>query len=401
MPYLEKLDENDDLSIEQKRVYNFALDTNLMIKGAAGSGKTILALMRAKQLEDNGKSVLFIVFNNVLSSFTKMARETYGLNKTKVYQMQDMTEKTLGFRVYDPEDLSDDQRSTLTAAYNFDHVIIDEGQDFSISMYKNFFSKMGSKFTICCDTKQSVYNVDFDENILSVIFPGLEEKNLEFTYRNPQQIMKLTYHFYYEMFQEEAMGVDITCYNEQSGKVIRFSTNNEIDMVKNIIDNRGINTVGILLPRGEIVSLFVSRLKEKGCNNIETYWSGKNRDEPDNPSFRNENPKLMPYWSAKGIQFDTVIIPFLDRSYEAHTKNDLFNRSWEKEWKALFVAMTRARKNLFLIRTNNFIFPYELYLDDDLIEERGQTHSSRRYKITYKNDPVKPSPPIDDDDLPF
>ena len=401
MPYIEKLDYDDDLSNEQKKVYNFSLNNNLLIKGAAGSGKTVLALMRAKQLENQGKSVLFIVFNNVLSSFTKMAHSVYDLKKTQVMQIQDMTYNILGYRVFNDKDLSDSEVKTLTSKLQFDHVIIDEGQDFYMNTYKRIFSNLGSIFTVCCDMKQSIYRTDFDEAILPSIFPNIDTKNLEFTYRNPRQIMELTYHFYFQVFKEEAMGTDITCYNQQSGKIIRYSTDDELGMVKTLIKNRGINTVGIFLPRGkEIVPLFQSRLNEKGCKNMETWWNGKNRKAADNPDFFNEKPKLIPYWSAKGIQFDTVILPFLDKSYEDHTKKNLFNNDWPKEWKALFVAMTRARKNLFLIRTSNFLFPYENYLMDEHIEEKGEIHKKRKFRITYKGNSAR-SKTSNDDNLPF
>ena len=59
-PWIE-VPDSSELSKEQMDVYEASLNNNIMINGAAGSGKTILAIYRAKQLEQDGKKVLFIV----------------------------------------------------------------------------------------------------------------------------------------------------------------------------------------------------------------------------------------------------------------------------------------------------------------------------------------------------
>ena len=56
----------NNLSREQKEVYGASLDSNILINGAAGSGKTILAILRAKQLASKGKRILFVTFTKIL-----------------------------------------------------------------------------------------------------------------------------------------------------------------------------------------------------------------------------------------------------------------------------------------------------------------------------------------------
>ena len=67
------------LSREQREVYSYSLDSNLIINGAAGSGKTILALMRAMQLVKKNKKVLFITYTKILHQFTLIAAQGHGL----------------------------------------------------------------------------------------------------------------------------------------------------------------------------------------------------------------------------------------------------------------------------------------------------------------------------------
>jgi len=377
-----------DLSEEQKKVYEYGLNKNLLIDGAAGSGKTILAILRARQLEKLGKKVLFLVFNNVLQSFTRYAVKQYGLTSTKVHTIQDLTYDTLGFRVMKPDTLKTNQIHKLTNSYNFDHVIIDEGQDFNNDTYRNIYSKLGSVFTICMDTRQSIFDVDFDENQLYQIFSDLEKKNLEFTYRNPIKILALSLGFYKKLYQTLPFSTNIKGFNPQPGEIDLYSTDNEIELIAKLVNNRGNNTLGILLPRKDLVTLFLARLKENGCSGIEEYYSGINPDVLSF-SFSNEKPKLLPYWSAKGIQFDIVIIPFLDESYRGHVKNELFNKTWEKEWKALYVSMTRARSKLVFTKTMNHSFPYLDYLNEDLMVNKGLNIPTSQPDVSIGGKPLE------------
>ena len=65
----------------------------------------------------------------------------------------------------------------------------------------------------------------------------------------------------------------------------------------------------------------------------------------DSLNFRSENPKLMTYHSAKGLQFETVILPmFVEAKSQAARK-------------ALYVAMTRTCRNLYVMYTGKLGAP--------------------------------------------
>ena len=172
-PYIEVPDD-DELSKEQLEVYSHNLDSNLLINGSAGSGKTILAILRAKKLEEKGKRVLFIVFTNVLKAFTQLAMKEFQLKNVKLAKLSDLAKETIGYPKFD---LSDDDRNKLCMKYNYDHVIIDEGQDFTMKDFK-MFSYFGKVHTICCDRKQGIYETDFDIKQLINFYPNIAEKIL-------------------------------------------------------------------------------------------------------------------------------------------------------------------------------------------------------------------------------
>lgn len=71
-----KLPTSTQMSKEQKDIYlNSPLDGNILISGPPGTGKTVIAFLRAQTLAKQQKNVSVIMFNNVLTSYTKNAAE--------------------------------------------------------------------------------------------------------------------------------------------------------------------------------------------------------------------------------------------------------------------------------------------------------------------------------------
>ena len=68
--------------------------------------------------------------------------------------------------------------------------------------------------------------------------------------------------------------------------------------------------------------------------NVEFKCIGK-----DSLNFSSSNPKIMTYHSAKGLQFETIFLPEIE----------CFNDDGSSHRKALYVAMTRTYKDLYLM----------------------------------------------------
>ena len=67
--------KNTDLSDEQKIIYSEHLDKALLITGPPGTGKTVMAIMRAKrmgeEMESKNAKVPLLMKNNTLYEFTE------------------------------------------------------------------------------------------------------------------------------------------------------------------------------------------------------------------------------------------------------------------------------------------------------------------------------------------
>ena len=103
---------------------------------------------------------------------------------------------------------------------------------------------------------------------------------------------------------------------------------------QNIFDNQ---TIGILLPSNDLIIKICQKLQELDIP-CEFKYTDDNSDRfVDTLDFDSFLPKLMTYHSAKGLQFDVVILPMYVGATDDESR------------KALYVAMTRTMHHLYVM----------------------------------------------------
>ncbi len=127
---------------EQARVLDFLVDQrSAAICGAAGTGKTLVALEKAKQEARNGDQVLFLCFNSFLRDHLKeickkeRCSGTIDVKTIAEYACSvcHTGESDYGRLIRELDTMFDDK------AFPYDHVIVDEAQDFgSLGDYQTY-----------------------------------------------------------------------------------------------------------------------------------------------------------------------------------------------------------------------------------------------------------------------
>ncbi len=116
----------------QKRILDFMeFQRTAVIAGAAGTGKTLIALEKAKRLAEKGERVLFLCYNKLLRE--DLAKRCQGINGIDVYTIGGLAVKYCDGEL-DYTRLAEVLLDMFDrGGFPYDHVVIDEGQDFGQS----------------------------------------------------------------------------------------------------------------------------------------------------------------------------------------------------------------------------------------------------------------------------
>jgi superfamily I DNA/RNA helicase len=161
----------------------------------------------------------------------------------------------------------------------------------------------------------------------------------------------------------------------------------EIDTIIELINafKSETHNIAILLPFGnrgdESVENYHTLLTSKGIVCSKYY----NEMRTDVTSI--ENIHITTFKSAKGLEFDTVIIPFF------HKCKDFIARSKSTKVKEedYYVALTRSKTNLYLISNKELDF-----IDNNICEIKEILNTTNN-----TNTRSLPTIDVDDDDVPF
>ncbi len=165
----------ESLTQEQSWILDALEDnTQLAIPGAAGTGKTILALEKAMRCTESGMRTLFVCFNNALASHLKrVAGEHEGLTIGGFHEFCGVIAQKAGITIPEAASKLVFERLLPEALLNaidnspdwrFDAIVIDEGQDFRDDWLDTLRLCLKdpeeSPFYVFYDDNQRIYNSD-------------------------------------------------------------------------------------------------------------------------------------------------------------------------------------------------------------------------------------------------
>ena len=316
----------ESMDDDQLDLIEYTDDKSMLVAGCAGSGKSVIAMHKAEQLHAKGKDVILIAYTRSLSRFMKNGKADSS------------------FRFYHHHYWK--HKLKMPKA---DYIIVDEIQDFTKEEIQEFIDAARMHYLFFGDTAQSIYR-QYGKQTMTIAqiakMTGLNTLQLFNNYRLPRPVAKITQNY---------VGVDVQEYKEKVYQnketelphFVHLNTEQEqIDtLLKLVKDNEGRN-IGILLPNNpEVIRIS----QEFSNNNVDCefkYNKGDNDfDYVDNLNFKTTLPKIMTYYSAKGLQFDMVILPMYNGANDDESK------------KALYVAMTRTMHSLYVLYSTPTLLP--------------------------------------------
>lgn len=307
--------DDDQLDLIEKN-----LKKSMIVAGCAGSGKSVIAMHKAQQIIEQGGDVILIAYTKTLNRY-----------------MGQGIQNQLGSRFYYHWQW---QNANMPSA---DFIIVDEIQDFDREEILQFTNAARKCFFFFGDTAQSIYNL-FGKRTLSIQeiseMTGIGISRLYNNYRLPKPVAKITQAYVGVDVNEFADKIYLSKENELPKFVESPSKQDQITEIIHIINENNYKNVGILVPENEMILEIMQVFNNKSFICEFKYNAGYNdRRNIDTLDFTTIAPKIMTYHSAKGLQFETIILPFLSPAITV------------EERKALYVAMTRTYRYLYLLYT--------------------------------------------------
>lgn len=367
----------EELNKDQDRVLALPEDGQYLIVGGPGTGKSVVALLRALKYHENNDYV-FLVYNKVLKVLSQQLLNTKSNQYlTILHWFYHAYEKLTGsgnipkinkngyslpnYKVIIKkfEELELNERLL--------HIIIDEGQDMPHSFYEALQYAGYINFFIVADQNQQITENHSSRQELTNML-GLEPDDvieLKINYRNSRPISLVAQQFYTD---KSSPPPELPDRYSLETPILYTSLKNEpiYKMILREADNDDRKLIGVVVANNEIRNSYISGLRDLDINLdnsrpvISTYSSSDEKSV--NIDFSQGGVVVLNDKSVKGLEFDSAYI-ILDGFR-------VYNNDTASMKKRLYVMSSRAIKKLSLVSTQKESEILSLLPSDEMIMKK-------------------------------
>jgi DNA helicase IV len=357
----------DELIGNQRTVYDHPLNQSLFAVGPPGSGKTTLALHRAKRLVEAGQSVVLITYNRMLRRLVELLNTSQASVKT----MQSFVwNDYLGRTGEEPPRSPFDRHAYIwtamlqklvghpSAGRKIDHVIVDEGQDLPFEFYQYAVRHIAPVISVFADENQAVRShattPEEIRNATGLLDPVLLHENR----RNTPEIATLAEHFHRGRVPPATV-----CRSSIQDVPRLFCSKSSMDVAQRIatwFQNRS-GAIGVVVDQNDVGVAIHAELRRLLPGRRVDMYSSNTRNE-DSIDLLNAGVTVMNMKSAKGQEFDTLFIVELEAFVPCRD---------EAMRRVMYMLCARARDHLWLVHgPGNLSAAAEASLPNHLLLQR-------------------------------
>jgi len=340
-----------DLDESQKAVVrHLPYDDPMFVNGPPGSGKTHIAILRLQVLLNNGyTNVLFLLYNHSMYGFLSTIFTKIGLTTNIQIDTKDIyfyrkaislgystSGEPGGCRYEVSYDLKLKYLLNQSGIGRYDVIVIDECQDFS-ETEMSVLRKMTEKIIAVGDLDQSVY-----QNNPSSFFKTLPNKYLETIYRFGKNVARIA-----QPFSKSG---------EQLEKHVCITNDTDVFRVKSTDKNDAFSKIARIIQSKQSTNMTVAILALTNPRLIELEagllhlgipcFCAKQNKEFRNYDFDSHKPILITPFSAKGMEFEVVILYGYDETLD-------WGHIAIAQKEILYVSLTRSNNEMYLIDQPN------------------------------------------------
>ena len=256
-----------------------------------------------------------------------------------------------------------DNLNRIPESKKIDYVLLDEAQDMTVGKLRVLKALSKKSLTIAADVAQKIYKTSFTWKEVGIDISGRSSKALSKSFRSTKQIVELAE----DLMAKNRKGAGAN--GEYTAAVLPEVKGDKPRIVrcKSTIDENSylINLVKTYSQaKDEVIGIIcrtdneIKDIKKLLFRNGLRYEIVTNQKK-ENASWSLLRPgiKLVKAHSSKGLEFDRVVIPYVDDSiYPLKTfkvDEDQLEETLKTERNILYVAMTRARTTLVILCINS------------------------------------------------
>ena len=331
MPYYFRLPTITQLTLPQQSALNET--EQVALSGGPGTGKSVVSIYRHLNNHENGDRSLLLTYTTTLARYL-----------SECCRLQNMEAAQCVRSAYAGCPRRDE---------NFCEVIIDEAQDLDEEYYERISN---FKISYGADDAQILYpEHSSNKSELECRFPNNVEYVLDKNFRSTLAIMQFArVAFPNAYIPQNTLNALRSNPGEKPTLVVtngnpsfdNFAAEVRDNAIKEIIETFRSETqnIAILLPFKKTVEEYHSIISNMGITHS-WYYEDQNVFPDGCPPI--DNVHITTYKSAKGLEFDTVLVPDFGSMNYLCSKFDVL------EWNDFYVAITRARTNLYLFSNYN------------------------------------------------
>lgn len=381
-----KQQEIKALDLSQESIAKNIGDGHRILKGVAGSGKTLVLACRAKYLKTiyPDYKILVVCYNNSLCNHL---RQMFGddfnekievlnfhslvksVTKTKLFMLNNEKQAEYNSRVGNI--LIDYlEQNEIDQADQYDAILIDEGQDFAqewIVGLSKLVKAETNNILFCYDPAQNIFNRKKPSwRSVGLQVQGKKPVELLKCYRNTKEILDIAKEFLNPQLLDSLQNndeydrvLDPDTGECKTGEYPSIYHENDVRNLADLIarkirqllnSNIAARDIAILQAKSTEYDLLVTSLKEKltiYCPDVELDFIFSSADKKA-LNLQTNSIKIMNVESSKGLEFTHVF--FIGLDYMPRLGE---NRDVDSERKLAYVGMTRAKNKLFILGCEN------------------------------------------------
>ena len=330
-----KLPGKNKLSKEQLDIINLPTKNSWVIEGGPGTGKTVMAFYRAAQVQADSE-IPVLVYNRPLRNYLSSAVKDLRISNCNVYTYFQWIESFYAKALKKPcpyieqfkPDWAQVEADCAELGKYYEHVIIDEAQDFPLDLIK-IVGKISKSVTCFIDPNQTINvgQTDVRNAVRSLRVPV--SYKLSRNFRNTIEIRDLAALYCQDgepplayVSGKKPQIIECPDYPEQTNQIAK------------IVKDNPDKSIGIICGTKQSQYGLLKSLREQLPKSIRIQSS------TDGLSFDTTGVKILNYANMKGLEFDIVILPRIEKVLSSGNQTIDTNR--------MYVAISRAVDELYI-----------------------------------------------------